>query len=280
MASHIGDIFHAPDGVKLFRRYWLPSVKARANLVVAHGLGEHSARYRDFAAWFVSRGYAVHSYDHRGHGKSPGQRGHINAWSEFREDLRAFIAQVRVEFPDPPTFLVGHSMGGLMVLDYALHYPAGLQGVISSGPALGYGEDVSRLLLWAARVLSRLAPRLKMDSGLDADGLSRDRDVVKAYRADPLVHGKVSPRFVTEMGRVMAATLEKAGEWPADLPLFIIHGGSDPICPPSGSRQFFEEASAQDKRRQTYPDYLHESFNEIGHEELFSDLTEWLEARL
>ncbi|MEA3308744.1 MAG: alpha/beta hydrolase [Chloroflexota bacterium] len=280
MASHIEDIFSTSEGLEFFQQRWLPSAKPRANLVVAHGLGEHSGRYRDFAAWFVSRGYAVHSYDHRGHGKSPGQRGHIDSWAEYREDLQDFVTLVRREFFQIPTFLVGHSMGGLMVLDYALHYPEGLQGVVSSGPALDYGEDVSRFLLFAARVLSRVTPRMKMASGLDADGLSRNQEVVKAYREDPLVHGWVSPRFVTVMGETMAVTLQNAGQWPADLPLFIIHGGADPICPPSGSLRFFEQVDAQDKSRRAYPGFLHESFNEIGREEVLGDVTAWLEARL
>ncbi len=280
MASHIEDNFSASGGLELFQQRWLPEAKAKANLVVAHGLGEHSGRYRDFAAWFVSRGYAVHSYDHRGHGKSPGQRGHINSWAEYREDLRAFLTLVRGEFSQTPTFLVGHSMGGLMVLDYALHYPEGLRGVVSSGPSLEYGEDISRFLLLVARGLSRVAPRMRMDNGLDAEGLSHDKEVVKAYREDPLVHGWVSPRFVTAMGETMAATLQNAGQWPADLPLFIIHGSADPICPPSGSLRFFEQAGAQDKSRKTYPGFLHESFNELGREEVLGDVTAWLEARL
>ncbi len=280
MASHVEDIFTASDGLELFQQCWLPEFKAKANLVVAHGLGEHSGRYRDFAAWFVPRGYAVHSYDHRGHGKSPGQRGHINGWAEYREDLRVFLAQVKGRFPQTPTFLVGHSMGGLMVLDYALHYPEGLSGVVSSGPALEYGADVSRLLLFAARAMSHVAPRMRMDNGLDAEGLSRNKQVVQAYREDPLVHGWVSPRFVTAMGETMSSTLQNAGRWPADLPLFIIHGGADPICPPRGSLRFFEQAGAQDKSRQVYSGYLHESFNEIGREAVLGDVTAWLEARL
>lgn len=280
VASHVEDIFTASDGLELFQQCWLPGAKAKANLVVVHGLGEHSGRYRDFATWFVPRGYAVHSYDHRGHGKSQGQRGHINGWAAYREDLRAFLTLVKGELSQVPTFLVGHSMGGLMVLDYALHYPEGLQGVVSSGPSLEYGADVSRLLLFAARVMSHITPGTRMASGLDADGLSRNAQVVKAYREDPLVHGWVSPRFVTMMGKTMGTTLQNAGQWPADLPLFIIHGGADPICPPSGSLRFFEQAGAQDKSRQVYAGYLHESFNEIGRETVLSDLTEWLAARL
>ena len=280
VASHVEDIFAASDGLELFQQCWLPGAKAKANLVVVHGLGEHSGRYRDFATWFVPRGYAVHSYDHRGHGKSQGQRGHINGWAEYREDLRVFLTLVKGEFSQVPTFLVGHSMGGLMVLDYALHYPEGLQGVVSSGPSLEYGADVSRLLLFAARVMSHVTPGRQMASGLDADGLSRNAQVVKAYREDPLVHGWVSPRFVTVMGETKTATLQNAGQWPANLPLFIIHGGVDPICPPSGSLRFFEQAGAQDKSRQVYAGYLHESFNEIGREAVLRDLTEWLAARL
>ncbi|MGC9398348.1 MAG: lysophospholipase [Anaerolineae bacterium] len=280
MLKHASEHFRTHDGLELYAQHWLPAAPPRAALAVVHGFGEHSGRYSDVAAWFVSRGYAVYAFDHRGHGHSPGQRGHVNRWSEYRDDVRVFVKRMREQAVEIPLFLVGHSMGGLIVLDYALHYPQGLKGVVASGPALGRGEDVSAALLFVGKVLSYVIPRLKLESGLNAAGLSHDEEVVRAYRDDPLVHGHVTPRFAAQMDATMKRTMKAAPDWEADLPLLIVHGGDDPLCPPGASARFFERVGAADKTRHEYPGYLHEVFNEVGREKVLQDVQAWLEAHL
>lgn len=272
--------FRTHDDLELYEQYWLPDSPPKAVIAMIHGLGEHSGRYRDFAAWFVPQGYAVYALDHRGHGQSPGQRGHINDWAEFREDLRVFLERVQEQTPDVPLFLVGHSMGALIVLDYALHYPRGLTAVVSSGSPLGRGDDVSPVLMFVGKVLSSFAPKVKMQTGLKAESLSHDEDVVQAYRDDPLVHGLATPRFAAQMDTTMKRTMKAASEWKSDLPLLIVHGGDDPICPPEASARFFEQVGAQDKEHHEYPGYLHEVFNEVGREKVLQDVQDWLEAHL
>ncbi len=277
---HEEDRFTTHDGLDLYRQSWLPEGKARANLIFVHGVGEHSGRYANLVAWFGPKGYALHGFDHRGHGKSPGPRGHIMAWDEFREDVRVFVQAIDCLYPGVPTVLLGHSMGGLIVLDYGLHYGAGLKALIASAPPLAQSEDISPVILFLARLLSSIAPALTMKTGLSADGLSRDGAVVQAYREDPLVHGLATPRFGAEMQRVMKTTMAGAPRWPVDLPLCIVHGGADRICPPVGSLRFFENATAQNKTRFEYPDFRHEVFNELGKEQVFSDIEVWLERLL
>ncbi|MFP4343771.1 MAG: lysophospholipase [Anaerolineales bacterium] len=268
------------DGLSLYGQRWLPDEGSpRAQIAVVHGIGEHSGRYEDFAAWFAPHGYVVHTFDHRGHGHSPGQRGHINAWQEFRDEMNAFLQDVRATYPDLPLFLAGHSMGALIVLDYALHHGAemGLAGVVASGPPLAWSASVSPLLIFAGNLLSPLVPRLKMKSGLDPQGLSTDEEVVRAYCADPLVHDAVTPRFGSELDHTMKRTMEDAGRWPEDLPLLIVHGGDDPICPPEASARFFDRVSGRFKTRLEYPGLQHEVFNEIGREQVLADVHTWLE---
>lgn len=272
--------FSTSDGLSLYAQRWLPDGDSpRAQIAVVHGLGEHSGRYADFAAWFAPHGYVVHAFDHRGHGRSPGQRGHINAWQEFRSDLQAFLQEVRVAYPQLPLFLVGHSMGGLIVLDYTLHRGGemDLEGVVSSGPPLAWSESLSPLLIFAGNLLSPLLPGMKMKSGLDPQGLSTDEEVVRAYCADPLVHDATTPRFGSELDRTMKRTMEAAGRWPEDLPLLIVHGGDDPICPPEASARFFERVSGRFKTRLEYPGLKHEVFNETGREQVLADVHTWFE---
>ncbi|HNT75512.1 MAG TPA: lysophospholipase [Anaerolineae bacterium] len=279
MAHQEGN-FTTPDGLQLYTQSWLPENTLKAHLVMIHGIGEHGGRYANFAAWFKPLGYAVHTFDHRGHGKSPGQRGHINAWSEYRGDVGGFVAGAHDTRPDIPLFLVGHSLGGLIVLDYVLHGVSGLRGVVVSGPPLAWSAATPQWRVVASRVLARLAPRMAMPTGLDVNGLSHDPGVLEAYRTDPLVHGLATPAFAAAMDRTMRETMARADAWPSDLPLLIVHGGADPICPPEASARFFANVAARDKLRHVYPDFLHESFNEIGREQVLTDVQTWLDAHL
>jgi alpha-beta hydrolase superfamily lysophospholipase len=293
---HKEEKFRTFDTRPLYAQHWLPKGAPKANLVVVHGLGEHSGRYKDFAAWFVPLGYAVHAFDHRGHGKSWGARGHVNRWGEFREDVRVFLSKVHERAPDLPLFLLGHSMGGLIVLNYGLHYAAAgpyahsasggnppldtLTGVVSSAPALALGEDVSPGLVLITRFLSRVLPKLQLPNGLDAEGLSHNAEVVRAYREDPLVHSVISARFGAAMARTMTWTMAHAGAWPVDLPLLMLHGGADPICPAKASERFMVNARCNDKTRYVYPGYFHEVFNEVGREQVLHDVAAWLDKRI
>ncbi len=272
--------FTTHDGLSLYVQRWLPEDTPKANLAVVHGLGEYSGRYANFAEWFVPQAFAVHSFDLRGHGKSPGQRGHINAWHEFREDVPIFLDNVKQHGSELPTFLIGHSLGALIVLDYVLHGAEALRGVVASGPPLDWGPSVAGWRIMASRILARLSPKMQMPTGLRAEDLSHDPAVVEGYRNDPLVHGHSTPRFGTELDQTMRRTMAHADDWPPDLPLLMIHGGADPICPPAASARFFANVSAQDKVRHEYPDYLHESLNEVGREKVLADIQTWLEAHL
>lgn len=272
--------FETHDGLKLYGQCWLPDGQIKANLVVVHGIGEHSSRYADFAAWFVPAGYAVHAFDHRGHGRSPGVRGYIKNWAEFREDVRVYLTYVLEHYPDFPTFLLGHSMGGLVVLDYGLHYGERLQGLVASGPILMQGPGSSAFLLFLAKLIKPFLPKLQLNNSLDAQGLSRDPAVIQSYQVDPLVHSFATPSLGVALNNTMLDTMAHADEWRADLPLLIVHGGADPICAPEGSARFFANVSAKDKTRHEYPEYRHEVFNEIDREKVLGDVRDWLDAHL
>lgn len=275
--NHAEGTFHGFGGLQLYYQCWRPDGEPRAVLAIVHGFGEHSGRYMNVVNHLVPRGYAIYSFDHRGHGRSPGQRGHINSWEEFRQDVRAFLQMVSAQEPGRPLFLMGHSMGGLIVLEYALHYPEGLNGVIASGPVLAQ-VGISPVLMMVARLLSRIWPRFATNSGLDATAISRDPEVVAAYRADPLVHSTATARLGTEMGRATLWTHEHASEW--RLPLLILHGGADRLVPPEGSRRFYENVPVADKERYEYEGGYHEPHNDVNRAQVLADLERWLERHL
>src|SRR6185369_4371068 len=145
-------------GLRLFRRVRQPAGRARGVVINLHGLGDHSGLYPDLLGHLAAGGFLVHAPDLRGNGRSPGQRGYVGRWEELREDLHALVALVRAEEPGLPLFLLGNSLGGLIVLDYALAYPAALRGVIAAAPPLGR-LSVPAPLLALGRVMSRVWPR-------------------------------------------------------------------------------------------------------------------------
>lgn len=269
--------FAGAGGLELYYQCWRPEGRPRAALAIVHGFGEHSGRYMNVVNHLVPRGYAVYGFDHRGHGRSPGQRGYIGAWEEFREDVRAFLNMVGREEPGCPLFLMGHSLGGLIVLEYALHDPQGLAGVIASGPALA-SVGVSPVLMVLARLLSRLWGRFTMDTRLDATAISRNPTVVRAYQEDPLVHSVGTARLGAEMNTAMAWTQAHAAD--LRLPLLILHGGADRLAPPEGSRAFFEKVVFPDKERYEYEGGYHEPHNDTIYSQVLSDLEGWLEKHL
>lgn len=275
------ETFQGAGGLELTYQSWSPDpeLDQRAVLVIVHGLGEHSGRYENLVKYLLPRGIAVYSFDLRGHGRSPGKRGHVNAWSEIREDLGAFLSLVGRQEGDLPRFLMGHSLGGLIVLEYILRQSgdAGLQGVIASGPGLST-EGLSPMLVKISGLLSRVWPTLSLPTGLDVPGISRDPAVVQAYQNDPLVHGKATPRSAVEAFAAIRWTLDHAAAW--SLPLLVLHGEADRLVPAEASSAFFDRVPIADKQRIEYAGGYHEPHNDINHEQVTADLENWLNRHL
>jgi len=275
--DHLEGTFQGFGGLELYYQRWRPEGEPKAVLAIVHGFGEHSGRYDNVVNWLVPKGYAIYAFDLRGHGRSPGQRSYINRWAEYREDVRAFLTFVQEQEPGRPLFLMGHSMGGLIVLEYTLHYPEGLQGVIGSGPALAQ-TGVSPLLMALGRFLSRIWPRFTLETNLDATTISRDPAVVEAYVNDPLVHSVATARLGEEMSKAMAWVNDHAAD--LRVPLLILQGGADRLVSPEASRAFFERVASEDKTFHEYEGYYHEPHNDVGKERPLADLEAWLEEHL
>ncbi|HEY7834044.1 MAG TPA: lysophospholipase [Ktedonobacterales bacterium] len=265
--------------VELYGQRWRPDAgEPRATMAVVHGFGEHSGRYENVVNRLVPAGYAVYAFDLRGHGRSPGQRGHVDRWTEYREDVGAFVRHAAAGEPGRPFFLMGHSMGGLIVLEYAEQHPEGLRGVVASGPLLAT-PGISPVKLALGRMISRVYPRFSLDAGLDVTAISRDPAVVAAYRKDPLVHSRGTARLSTEIAAAQARTLAGAANW--TLPLLIIHGAADRLAPAVGSRAFFERVPASvDKERDEIPDGAHEPHNDTSQQQALDILQGWLDRHV
>lgn len=271
--------FPGAGALPLYYQAWMPpdGQPKKAVLINLHGLGDHSGLYPTLASHFPAQGIALYAYDMRGNGRSPGQRAYLRAWDEYRGDLRAFVDRVRKWEVGQPIFLLGNSLGGLVVLDYALHYPAGLSGLIAAAPPLGE-VGVPPFLMALGRIMSRIWPRFSLKAGMDLSGLARDPAVVATVLADPLFHRRGTARLSTEVTAAILRVQARAAS--LSVPLLMLHGLADRMVPPEGSRRFFSRLHQTDRELHEYPGAYHCLFADIGHEEVLKDVDRWLGSRI
>lgn len=270
--------FKSSDGLSLFGRAWLPHDVPIANIALVHGIGEHSGRYDHVANYFHQRDYAVFAIDLRGHGQSDGPRGHIEQFQDYLDDVKTLITYIEDRSANVPLFLLGHSMGGLIALVYALTYPDDISAVIVSSPALRSRVEVPTWKVTLGNLMSTLNPTMAMTTDLDPFALSRDERVVKAYQEDPLVHDQVTARWFTEFMKASEWAMEEANR--LAVPALILQGGSDQIVDPAGAREFFDRIGLEDKYYIEYEPLYHEIFNEPEHLSVLGDVEAWLVPRL
>ena len=260
----------------LFRRGWVAESPQRL-IVVVHGYAEHTGRYEAVGSWLAARGCAVQAYDQLGHGRSDGPRGHVGRFDDFLDDLDAFLALCRAEQSGIPVYVLGHSMGGLIVAAWAQRRRANVDGVILSGAALVAGEVPSRFQIGLLQLLRRIAPRLRMPRPIAPEALSRDPEVGRRYLADPLVFQHMTLSLAGALLDAGQATLGGADQ--VQSATLVLHGEDDPIVLASGSRRFFEGLTTPGSDLRIYPGLRHEIFNEPEGDQVLGDVLSWLEKQ-
>lgn len=260
------------DGTKLAYRGW-PVPGAQITFAVVHGLGEHAGRYERFARGMATHGMGTFAVDLRGHGKSPGQRGHVDSWSQWTDDASAFVKHVET-IAGGEVVPVGHSFGGATMLSTVLagKLPQSKRFILSS-PALKVKVSVPSWKIGLGNVASKVVPRLALDNEVHARYVSRIPEVVEAYENDPLVHSKVSSRMYTEWKSATKYILDHAAE--IKVRFLILAGTHDALIDPKGSEELHRRTATVSELKLLEGRY-HEPFNDRDNEEVFAVIAQWL----
>jgi acylglycerol lipase len=260
--QHQEGYFKGYRDFKIYHQCWLPDRQPRAVLLLAHGFAEHSGRYMNVVNYFVPKNFAVYALDHRGHGKSDGERVQVEDFHDYVIDLKTYFDIVRQKNPAKKIFLIGHSMGSIISLSYCLEYQNELAGLITSGGGLSKPGEAPM-------------PAPSKGQPLPVASLSRDPAVIAAYVNDPLVyHGSV-PLNHSMRGR-MTNLADEVGR--IKLPVLIMAGAGGPDG--ARSKVLFDLIGSTDKTHKPYAGLLHEIFNEPEYPQVMADMEQWLQKHL
>ncbi len=252
-----------------------PGENAKAVIILVHGLGEHVQRYTHWINLFKNEGIGIVAVDLPGHGRSPGKRGHISGSNVVREMIDILLNTTKQTFRGIPVYIYGHSMGGGQVLDYLIRTNPGVTGAIVTSPWLKLAFEPPKIKLFIAAVMNYILPGLIQSSGLNADYISQDKEVVRMYKDDPLVHGKISVRLFNIA--VNAANYALANAAKLKVRTLLIHGKDDKIISPRGSIEF--AANNGKVELKIFEGGYHELHNEPFKSEVFDYILKWINKK-
>ncbi|MFN8308748.1 MAG: alpha/beta hydrolase [Chitinophagales bacterium] len=267
------------NGYKLYAQGWSPE-KPKAVVCLVHGFAEHGGRYEHVAKRFGQNGFATLAIDQFGHGKSEGPRGFSPSLEASMDAIKNLLEEASRRYPGLPLFIYGHSMGGNMVLNYALRRKPSVNGVVATAPWLKLGFDPPASKIFLAKIMKNIYPKFPEKADLDTSAISRDREEVRKYEQDPMVHNTARAGTFFDTYNAAAWALENAAS--LSLPTYIAHGTADRLISFSGSEEFVAKAPKSLITFQPYKDYYHELHNEPAaeREKVLAGILSWMESRI
>ena len=246
----------------------------KANIVGVHGFAEHSARYSELAEFMVSQGYSFYMYDLRGHGKTAAgnDRGYVSNFSDFVDDTHDFANRIIHDGGTAKTVIYGHSMGGLIVLDYLSRYGSDVCCAITSGPATRMEANAFTKFLLG--MMNALSPRSRIKLPIKPENLTHVKEIYEAYASDPLVLKNPTVKLVYELYSGSRSIWNRMQN--ITTPILMLHGSEDKVVPVSATLEAFERITSGDKQKKIYPGMYHEIHNEVNRNEVLEDISGWI----
>ena len=268
--NHAQHTLHAKDGTTLSAQTWRPD-DAVAELLVIPGYADHAARYRELAHNLAEQNIATIAVDPRGHGESSGKRGHIASWGDYLADVDAAWEL----FQGDTRFVLGHSQGGTIALDYVAKRTPELNGLVVTNPFLDVSMKVPAIKVWAGKILGRIFPGLTMGNEIDPAVISTDPAMVDSYARDPLVFRVTTAGWFIE---TLAAQARVSAMRELARPLLYIFIAADPLVSSPANRALSEQLESPDKTVWVREDERHEVLNEVNRTDLHRQIGEWIIA--
>jgi alpha-beta hydrolase superfamily lysophospholipase len=264
------------DGLNIFAQVWIPETEVKAVVCLVHGLGEHSGRYKQLPVDLTDSGFVLFAYDQRGHGQSEGKRGHTPSYEAYLNDITKLLLEANKRFPGKKLFLYGHSMGGNLVINYALRFPSSrISGVIATGPWLKLSRPLSPFMNKMAFFLNKYYPSFRTLHSIKSTDFSKLKLKTEDYEKDKYMHPWISARTFICIRDAGLWALNHASEF--KFPILILHGGSDKVTSPESSKEFVSKVKT-DCTLKIFDDLYHEIHNEPRRNEIFSTLIDWLDS--
>jgi acylglycerol lipase len=271
--DYANDKFITGDGLDLYEQRWTPSREARATVVLIHGFKDHSTRYRSLAVSLAEHGFAVRTFDMRGHGYSAGVRDHVVSADHCVSDLDRVVARVRLQNPDKGIFLLGQGFGGTIAALYTVRTHPKLAGLIMSAPALRGKVN------WGERTGATLAATFAPRTGRLAMDFSRwttDKAEVEALRADPLIGpDEVTAGSVRALLTASSELQRRVAE--ITVPLLVLDGEKDEVSDHQAIVALQAAAPVADKKLVVYPGLAYDLFHETQRDQVTRETVEWLQ---
>ena len=286
--------------------YKWPADAPRGIVHIVHGMSEHAGRYAHFASALNEQGYTVYASDLRGHGKTAGDIEHVghladhDGWEKVVEDIIDLTNEIKVNHPDTPVYLLGHSMGSFVVRTVMLREPKICDGVILSGTIghPGLKGIVGKRLAWLMAQIRGKKKRTKLlthlsfghfnkrikDQRTEKDWLTRDEVIVDQYINDPYCMQIFTTQFYYDLARgVLEINATKNfRKLDKDTPVLIVSGSMDPAGEyGKGPRQVYQKmqhAGIKHVELHLFSGGRHEILNETNRAEVYQFIFNWLQS--
>ncbi len=266
------------SGEKLFCQAWLPDKEPKVIICLVHGLSEHLGRYEEFAEFFTAQQTAVFAFDLRGHGKSPGKRGHVKQYDLLLDDVENLLKIARREFNDALLVLFGQSLGGNIVSNYLIsRNTSEVAGAIVSAPWLKLAFDPPGWKVKLAAIMKIIYPAYSENSDIDANLLTKDLEKIKAYQSDPLVQNKISAGLFFSILQRGKSAISNA--FKITVPVLAIHGKDDQLTSWNATEEFIQNSGGKGDFK-SYENVKHEPHNEVERNDILNDLNQWIKEKI